>query len=66
MADDPVSQQPVLNFCATASHRVQKDNVPIASTMVAGPIETGTATSPIQWEREVQCRSDPIAVSCRG
>jgi len=50
LLDYTVSQQPVLNFCATVSRRVQKDDVPIASTRVAGPIETGTATSPTQRE----------------
>jgi hypothetical protein len=49
---NPVSQQPVPNFCATVSRRMQKGDVPTGSTRVASPIETGTATSPMQRERQ--------------
>jgi hypothetical protein len=45
LLDDPVSQEPVPNFCATLSRRMQKDDVPAASTRMVSPIETGTATS---------------------
>jgi hypothetical protein len=48
LLDDLVSQQPVPNFCATVRRRVQKHDVPTGSTSVASPIETGTATSPLQ------------------
>jgi hypothetical protein len=45
LLDDPVSQQPVPNFCATLSRRMEKDDVPAASTRMVSPIETGTTTS---------------------
>src|SRR5437764_370574 len=52
LLDDLVSQQPVPNFCATVSRRVQKDDEPTGSTRVASPIETATVTSPLQRERQ--------------
>ena len=52
LLNDPVNQQPVLNFCATVSRPVQKDDMPAASTGVASPIERGTVTSPLERERQ--------------
>src|SRR5438105_4203347 len=63
LLDDLVSQQPVPNFWATVSRRVQKDDMPTASTRVASPIETGTATSPQQRERPKAARHG-LAVPC--
>src|SRR5205807_7112120 len=52
LLDDTVSQRPVPNFRATVSRREQKGDVPTGSTRVASPIETGTATSPMQRQRQ--------------